>query len=418
MFGFSNLISGSWTRQTSQTSATKYLDFLALNLKPITERCTNRDLGIAALAITAIGLGLMMRKRAQYPMIKWATSINRGSIELISFAKRKVKPVDATITLCIDTSGSMKGDRIKTVCSELEKLLITTHAFIEKNQNARIAVAAMEFDNESKTIFGPTSILNNTNIQDLTKKIKSLETGGNTDIDTALHHASGLLNEIAKKHPTAKHYLVLLTDGTQPTEQTEPLQTVLKTLKKVNKIVAESFIVIGIEGADHQVLKKIAETEIKQNKLCRFFYRITSKETVLPTIGKFIETYSSPKDNQLTIADAIQQTFKQIINPYSFTHLKIHNSQLAKNEWSVRGATSKDEAKGSSFELGTLSEQEKKEWRISIFLDTIKNQFNLNNLNFHLSFYDPEGRHGKVNLRWKNGSLLIPEIYAPSPGKR
>lgn len=157
----------------------------------------------------------------------------------------------APVVLVIDTSGSMAGSKIRELSSGLQAF----HQTLKNDDTAALSVEV------SLITFGPTV----QQIHDFSTafdfNLPKFEASGETPMGEALEFALTQLEArkcIYREHgiPYYRPWLVLITDGV-PTDL-EKVAQVATALKKAESKSKLSTFLIGVEGADMNILNQIA----------------------------------------------------------------------------------------------------------------------------------------------------------------
>jgi len=155
-------------------------------------------------------------------------------------------PIDLTVV--VDTSGSMSGDRI-----ELTKV---TTKFIVNNLNPGDYFSLVQY-NSTVNVDEPLKPIKEGSAKKLEKLIDNLRAGGGTDLCGGL--VEGVQVAVSSKSENKVSAVLLLTDGHATTIKSPP--AIISKVKKVLGNKAVSIFCFGF-GADHdaQLLKKISES--------------------------------------------------------------------------------------------------------------------------------------------------------------
>src|SRR5580658_6062078 len=126
----------------------------------------------------------------------------------------------AVVGLVIDTSGSMDGDRIRSVKNATRKVI----DLLDENT----AFFVVRFSDRAETVYplAPATAAHRTAAAE---QVQKLEAGGGTRISTGLTLAR---NEFLKM-PNAIHYALFLTDGKNDEHDEAPLNTALQQAEGV-----------------------------------------------------------------------------------------------------------------------------------------------------------------------------------------
>lgn len=161
------------------------------------------------------------------------------------FIDKHDKIIDKDVTLILDTSGSMKGDKI----IQAKKALLYCIDHLNKNDRFEI----IRFSTEAESLFGKVQPVGKQSIADAKKFVKSFEPMGGTNIEHAFNLA--LSTKATKDRP---NIIVFITDG-KPTIGNTEESKLLKIIKKLNVDNTRVFTFgIGTEINTH-LLDKITE---------------------------------------------------------------------------------------------------------------------------------------------------------------
>lgn len=162
------------------------------------------------------------------------------------------------IMLCIDTSGSMNGEKLRQAKAGALN-------FMKNLDFEYTSVGLLSFDNEARLRMYFTKSL-----EDMQNGLNSLHIGGSTNMTHALELAcSNLLDN------DGRHVIVLLTDG-YPNNISSTLNKVQFCKEKKIEIIA-----IGTDGADQKFLKRLATSQEGQ-----FFASVKDIGTVFSKIAQ------------------------------------------------------------------------------------------------------------------------------------
>lgn len=344
------------------------------------------------MSAAAIGTALLImnyyrKNRPQKPIVAMQSSLNfaRFSIKTI---KTEQAPLNLTLTLCIDTSGSMKEEnRLKIAKEALIKVIENAQEVINTSK-ANIEITIIGFNELPTVITKPTKLIpvneksQNNTCKEIIKQIETLTPFGGTNIIKALEKAIKKLNSIAKKNSTASHNLILITDG-------EHSFTNLESTAVQNKLIEikSNFFAVGVgDKHNREALKKITNSK-KLN-------------------AAYIDTTKAKE----TLEGAIFKIYNQAIA--AFSDLELTSSQLIPGSWSVSvnnrfNVMNND---GSVCSLGNLSEKEELINSIEIHPDKLQSPLELSKVTFRLTFKDSKGRPGALMMPWKPNTTIDPAI--------
>src|SRR5262249_45569151 len=166
--------------------------------------------------------------------------------------------------LLVDTSGSMKGDRI----TALNEGLRTFQSELNKDALARrrVELAVISFGGEVKVVQPFVTI------DDF--KPPTLQAGGLTPMGAALRHALDLLDARKALYKTNgvayyRPWVFLITDGAPEGEQPEVIYEAAQRIKAEEAAKRVAFFTVGVEGADMDQLAGISpRPPVKLRGLC------------------------------------------------------------------------------------------------------------------------------------------------------
>lgn len=341
----------------------------------------NKEVIIAGTVVALVIWKIVhyIRNRPQMPDVEFDTSLNCATLT-IKIPKEKYMPPNVTLTFCVDMSGSMQPDeRIGEVKKALKTLIDNAQQVVSRPEEAKISLAITGFTDTSTLITPPTPLTStNGESEKVKKQVETLRTNGGTNILNGLEGAVEELKKLAKANSEASHYVVLLTDG----EDNSCNQTRLSEFQKEIASLSAKLFAVGIGKAHSKnVLRQIAN--------CKD--------------GTYIDT-TAGKD---TIATTIAAIYYQAIS--SFQELEL-SSSLPADTWSVNGTLSKAEKEQSKFVLGALEEGQTLTTHIVIHGNKLKNFLDLSKVFFNLTFKDPKGRKGQLQLDWNPTAFVDPVI--------
>jgi Ca-activated chloride channel family protein len=179
--------------------------------------------------------------------------------------------IEKDVTFILDTSGSMKGDKLK----QAKKAL----TFCIENLSSNDQFEIIRFSTEAECFFNQLKKANKENIKQAKEFIKSFEPIGGTNIEEAIKKA---LSE--KNNKNRPHFIIFITDGKPTIGQTEE-NKLLEIIKKNNSDKLRIFTFgIGYEINTHLLDKITQEThsfrsyispsEDIERKISNFFIKI------------------------------------------------------------------------------------------------------------------------------------------------
>jgi uncharacterized protein YegL len=166
--------------------------------------------------------------------------------------------------LLVDTSGSMKGDRI----TALNEGLRTFQSELNKDALARrrVELAVISFGGDVKVVQPFVTI------DDFKPPI--LQTGGLTPMGAAICHALDLLDARKALYKTNgvayyRPWVFLITDGAPEGEAPEVIYEAAQRIKAEEAAKRVAFFTVGVEGADMDQLAGISpRPPVKLRGLC------------------------------------------------------------------------------------------------------------------------------------------------------
>ncbi len=157
--------------------------------------------------------------------------------------KEKADPV--ALSFVIDVSGSMDGEYI----DDTKTALINS---IQELNNGDI-ISLVTFNNESEVIASNVTI-NKTSRKELVQKVKEIEAGGGTNIESGLVEG---YREMSKFSTKITKRLLMLTDGQSTVDNQTPQQLARKAKVEYMEGARISTIGLGI-GVNESLLRNIA----------------------------------------------------------------------------------------------------------------------------------------------------------------
>lgn len=186
---------------------------------------------------------------------------------------------EVSISLVIDESGSMSGDKMKFVKEAIK-------TFVKGLDNG-VTISIVTFSSDTQTILNPLKIANDRSM--IYKIIDNIQPSGSTNINAGMIQG---YDEIMKSHKNGMNSrLILLTDGMTNTGETD-FEKILTNSKKYNsKGIEISTVGVG-QSIDFDLLRSLAENgrgsnyfigELEQD-IQKVF--ITELESLLYNVGK------------------------------------------------------------------------------------------------------------------------------------
>lgn len=328
--------------------------------------------GGVVLAAALVIIHRWIKSRPEYPEVGMKSTLNKAVLR-VEAPKKLQKPINVTLTFCVDQSGSMDtNEKRGAVQRAILAVLQDAQRIVTTSSGAKIALAIAGFTDKAKLI---TPITPLTGKQEQTKslqqQINDLRFGGSTDILAGLNLAVGEVEKTSKTNPQAIHTLFLLTDGE------DSVTTGLPELHARLDSAAVKLFAIGIgEGHNKTVLQNIAKK------------------------GTYIDTTIGMH----TIESAVAEIYKQAIS--SFHSFQLTTTQLKPREWSVLKATGIVANEQTTYDLGNLAEGTYFIKVIKINPAELQAPLNLSSLTFTLTFVDPHGKKGTLQLPWNPNTTI------------
>lgn len=325
------------------------------------------------LVVAVIGIAatyFLTRKVAQKPDVKWQPTLNKGILQ-ISVPKTEKKPPNVNISFCIDTSGSMQGDREGSVKAGVNRVIDNARG-VMKVAGARIDMGAIGFNNKAHKISDPTSITKESDAG-LKGRVDDYDSAGGTSIVAGINGSIQQLKEMAKANKTGKNVLILLSDG-QDNVSSGSVDKIRRQLGSVN---GEIFA-IGI-GDSH------------------------NKTTLQEIAGEanYIDTTQG-----VSIEDAITRMYEVAIAKFSEMKLQLHG--VPGNKWLMGQTTSNAESK---VDLGALTEEDAGlRARVKIDSKSLDTDLDLRRVELELTYRDPRGIPGRIRLPWGPDTIIRPDV--------
>lgn len=326
------------------------------------------------------------------PIAHLESSLNVAKLTLTA-PKEKPVPPKVTVTLLIDTSGSMEGPRIDSVVAALR--VIFKNALEQVDKGASIGFSVVGFDNEIKVIAScekhKLKELEDLAIKHLSARVKARPT---TDLLMGLKAAVLEVEKNAKLEPKSSHNLIGVTDGDEKD-------------KDGHEVAIDQGKLEGIKG------------RIKTTK-CRFFMIGEGQdlnEKTLKQIVKGLGTFINATKDFTTIETSMTEIFKQVIAPYKELTL---TSSLPKDSWMLLKMAEIEDDSQTIYDLGSLSEEKSLSKIIQINWREFKAPYELSTVSFKLSYKDPKGTEGEIHFAWNPNTKITPAVmsaYSKEVGK-
>lgn len=333
--------------------------------------------GGIVLAAALVMIHRLIKSMPQYPVVELKTTLNQGVLS-IQVPKEKHNPPNVTLTFCIDMSGSMNNDeRGGAVKKALNGVLKNAQKIVCDLPGTHIAIAITGFK-ENATLITPITKLTSDEKKSsaIQSQISSLNFNGSTNILNGLELAVQEVEKASNANRLTNHFLLLLSDG----EDEEQMKR-LPSLQQRLKTISAKLFAIGI-GKEHnkKTLKAIASK------------------------GTYIDTAAG----QHTIESAVAEIYKQAIS--SFSSFQLTTEQLKPEEWIVLKTDHVKGQKQLTYDLGSLSEGKTFTKIIKICDDKLDAPLDLSFVKFKLTFVDPKGKKGEMELPWNPNTIIDPTI--------
>ena len=359
--------------------ARTYIPMAYNRVRPVLWDYKERILGGVAMSGLAWMAIRYYMNRPKYPIASLNSSLNKATLS-IETLKSEVVPPNVTLTFCVDTSGSMQGEREEAVKRGVNRVLTSALRVIETINGAQIGIAIIGFSRSAYTICEPTQI-NSSNIDEIRRNLNEYRSNGGTKIINGLKEATTRVEGMARSNKNAGHTLILLSDGDEKLSQSKVDAIHTRLIAAKVRLFA-----IGIgEGHDKATLKKIA-----------------------PESGRFRGTYIDTTLRGKTIEGAIATIYEQAVAVFS--SLVLSTAQLAAGTWSVDNVFSVRANKRSACQLGSFTEERGIVKTVQIHADRLREPVDLSGVSFKLAFTDPQGRKGTMSLPWNPGPIMDPKI--------
>lgn len=318
------------------------------------------------------------------PTVTFSTTLNLGRL-YFSIPKGEPLPPNVSLTFCVDTSGSMQGERETELKQAVIDILTDAQGIIDHSKGATIEIAIVGFNRRASIISAPIKINPSDSKQKAVDKIIAslnlINSNGDTSIIAGLKEATSQLECMSKQNPSGKHTLILLTDGDENLTQ-DKVEAIHTRLKNAHA----SLFAVGI-GKDH-----------KQ----------TTLETIAPQNGKFTGKYINTGSGTETITSAISGIYKQAISPSH--NVKLKCAQLEAGTWSIDRSLSIGAKKGSKCKLGPIPEEKLTIGFVQIHGDKLKSPIELSTLSFDLIIKGPNGEKRIISLPWNPNTKIDPKL--------
>lgn len=334
-------------------------------------------IGGAAITAVLVTLYYHWKNSREYPIATLKSSLNRANLH-VEIPHKAKKPINATLTFCIDMSQSMDtNDRGGAVKKAVIDVLNNAQKAIDSSPDTSISIAIVGFNQQANVITSTAQLTKHSHVavESIMKQVEKVQFVGQTSIQNGLDKTIEELKRGALTNSGSSHTVILLTDG-------EDKITSQNNLAIQNSFTSSgaTLYAIGI-GKDHNkgVLKRLVDN---------------SNDTA------FKGCYFDTSTGQDTIASAVSQIYQQAIS--SFNNLVLSCSQLPPDSWSVIGNPSQ--------QLGALAEGKTLDKVIKIHRKRLKEPVDLSKVVFDLSFTDPNGRIATLSLPWNGNTIVDPAI--------
>jgi Mg-chelatase subunit ChlD len=319
--------------------------------------------------------------RPEYPLVTTRSTQNILEIQ-IGNPLQNPPPPKITLVFCIDVSGSMNtSERIGAVKIALKAVLEDAQRAV--SSGAEIRWEVITFDDRAEIIPSSTGAsftdLKKGEVKiwaDLQKQASNLTPGnGGTEILAGLEVAATELIKNNRGTPT----IVLLSDGDSNMD--------LKQLDSIHKRLA-------------RVQAKLFAIGIGQSHNKTTLERIVNGKGFE---GRYVSTSTGEELKQ-----AIIRIYNQAISPFS--DLTLSTNQLPLGSWDVRGRTIVTLDQKESCKLGSLPNGKTLKSFIRVLGNKLSSDFDLSTVVFNLTFTDPNGRTGTIQLYWNADTVIRPDI--------
>ena len=366
---------------------------------------------------SALNTNSPAKKDPLQPEVKLESTLN---IAKLSMKAPKGFAPNVVLIFCIDTSASMKGERLEAVKRVLNKILRDAQEVIKASIENTISIAIFSFDDHVKTVVDQTKITSDDNqIKKIASFIEKLESKGETDLYGGLDVASKNLQNITASQASCT--FILLTDGGATVDYWELRDANNVMLTQLGQQPSESSTVMrnklkarGITFTSRQILPQCYQrlASVKARLFCIGVGKEHDREILEKIVNQRpagIEgTYIDATDEANCVAEkAIERIYKQSM---AWCHEITLTSSLKAKTWYV-------EKLGSSLQrdqvlLGDLQAGEQLVKFIKIDPAKLVIPLELLKVKFELTFKDHQNNLHKIPLHWNPNTQIDPSIIA------
>jgi Mg-chelatase subunit ChlD len=324
------------------------------------------------LGSALLTLFLFWKQRPQPPLVTLESTLDRARLTIRVPKLERLSP-NVTLTFCIDTSGSMNGERLDAVKKGISQVLDKAQKVIDSIPGTKIQLAVIQFRNQAELVTPFTSLSRGSRAALEAITTNALEASGSTAIICGLEKATEELEKIASQNPNTKHAVILLTDGE------DNLPRTISSLQARLANLAVQLFAVGI-GAEHK--------------------RETLQTLTQNTSGTYIDTTKGLE----TIESAISSIYAQVIA--TFPQFTLSTRDLESGSWSVLNSPIHEKG----FILQATSEDTDLVKYIKIDSSRLSQSVDLSNVTFTLTFVDNKKRAGSMTLPWLPNTLIDPKL--------
>lgn len=357
--------------------------------------------GALAVGLLTIGVVSSMRQRATPPRVEWRSSLNKGRLTITT--PRRETSDAGTLTICIDTSRSMKkGDALKAVQASVCSVLDYAQSIVNKSPSRRFGVGVVSFSKDANVVTPPSELTPSAReeskaeseegglVSRIKKQVNALVPDGRTEIVKGLSESVTSMEAMVGRYPKgSSHSLVVLSDGCvipKEANQIESFNNSLRGLFTRIKKIGAKFFVIGI--GNHKALDQIA----KQAKS-------------IAGHGEYVCI------NDVREQDSVSRTLKQVYAESVPSYLAGITSSLPAGTWSVNNSPSTQCKEDSGCFFGLLPD-EPSTHNVEISLPTLKTDIDLSQVGFDLHYSDRDHREGHIHIPWNPNSRIDRSIVS------
>ncbi len=355
-------------------------------------------------------------KDSLQPVVKMETTLN---IAKLSMGAPKGSAPNVVLVFCVDTSGSMEGERIDAVKRVLKKILKDAQEVVKISRETKISIVIFSFDIVIRKVVEQTKITSDDNqIAKIEYLIDTIECEGNTDLFGVLDEASEDLINIAV--PQVSYTFILLTDGAatitfldgvdkdkdQVDDETFDMARRLKILLKSQGVTLKRPDILP------QFYQRLAS--VKAQFFCIGIGKECNKEALQKIVngrpknsfeGKYIDATNEANH---AVEKAIEGIYKQSIALYR--EITLTTSNLKGNEWSVKKTKSFSQSTRIEYLLGDLQEGKELVKFIEIDATKLPVTLELKTVEFQLTFKDRQNKLCTIAVPWNPNTCINPVI--------